>query len=303
MLAPLFSLVVPTRGRPRPLRDLLESIRATASRPDRIEIILVVDDDDPNSRTFETCRPLNIRYLVGPPGRTMGALNNAGCHAARGEFIMLLNDDVIIRTRGWDRTVTQCFRRFPDPIALVHVNDTLMRDHLCTFPIVPRAYYDLMGEICPEEYERYRIDDHIEDVFNMLSFVGVRRSVYLPDVIFEHRNAVNHPTAGRVYESDPEILGRDAPRFDRLLPQRKEQALRALEVIGGATDGQRSQLESVADSFALRISGRQIVVRSAWWRRAPGKLLAHAKRIRRCYERSGSRGLASAALRRLLPVG
>ena len=133
----------------------------------------------------------------------------------------------------------RCFRRFPDPIALVHVNDTLIRDYLCTFPILSRAYVEFVGGICPAEYERYRIDDHIEDAFNLLAHVGIRRSVYLPDVVFEHCNSVNDPTAGAVYESDPVILARDASRFDAMLPQRKELALKLLEWIeGGARPGE-----------------------------------------------------------------
>ena len=221
-MRPLFSLIVPTRGRPAQLRRMLDSVAGTAAHPERIEVVLVVDDNDP--RSLVTHSRLDVRHAIGPPNRTMGALNNAGFAVSSGRYVMLLNDDVIVRTAGWDATALACFQRFPDPFVLLHVNDTLMRDHLCTFPLTSRAFYELCGEVCPAEYQRYRIDDHIEDVFNLLAVAGERRVVYLPDVVFEHDNATLHPEAGAVYLSDPTILAADAPRFDAILPLRKKLA-------------------------------------------------------------------------------
>ncbi len=262
----LISLIVPTRGRPAQLRRMLDSVARTAYHPERIEVVLVVDADDPAS--LVTHPRLNVIHVVVPPGQTMGSLNGAGYAASTGAYVMLLNDDVIVRTPGWDATALACFRRFPDPFVLVHVNDTLMRDNLCTFPLTSRAFYERLGGICPPEYQRYRIDDHIEDVFNLLAVLGERRVVYLPDVVFEHDNAVQHPEAGAVYMSDPAILAADAPRFDALFPERKELALRVHAAIAGRADpgAARAKLDAVASSFDLRMPGRQIVVRSPWWR-------------------------------------
>ncbi len=270
-MRPLFSLIVPTRGRSAPLRRMLDSVADTAAHPERIEVVLVVDADDPASLATHT--RLAVRHAVVPPGQTMGALNNAGFAASTGDFVMLLNDDVIVRTRGWDAIALRCFRRFPDPFVLLHVNDTLMRDHLCTFPLTSRALYELCGEVCPAEYERYRIDDHIEDVFNLLAVMGERRVVYLPDVVFEHDNATLHPEAGAVYQSDPAILAADAPRFDALLPRRKELALKVCAAIG--LDPAPGALDAVTNSFAIRTPGRQIVVRTPWWR-GPAEALSRA---------------------------
>jgi hypothetical protein len=300
---PTLSLIVPTRKRPEPLRRFLASVARTAARPGRLDVVLVVDDDDPASLAVRHPR-LTLKHVVGPPGRTMGALNAAGYAAAAGEFVMLLNDDVIVRTRRWDDTVLACVRRFPDPVALVHVNDTLMRDHLCTFPLVSRTFCELAGGICPPEYRRYRIDDHVEDVFNLLAALGERRAVYLPDVVFEHQNAVVHPSAGRVYESDAAILAEDAPRFEALFPARKELALTLLDVIEGGSDpavtaARRKVLDGIADSFALRTPGRQHVVRAGWWTRVPGDATRWVKRagarVRTRYAMEGCGGLVRAA--------
>jgi hypothetical protein len=300
-MRPLFSLIVPTRGRPAQLRRMLDGVAGTASHPERIEVLLVVDADDPASIAAHP--RLSVRHVVVPPGRTMGELNNAGFEASSGDYVMLLNDDVVVRTPGWDAVALDCFRRFPDPFALVHVNDTLIRDHLCTFPLTSRAFYELAGGVCPRAYRRYRIDDHIEDAFNMLAHLGERRTVYLPDVVFEHDNAVLHPEAGRVYQSDPAVLALDAPLFDSLLPQRKELAMRVLAAIDGRADPAaerhwRARLGAVTDSFALRTPGRQLVARSPWWR-GPADAARGALATFGRARRKSARGLVRAVRNRL----
>jgi glycosyltransferase involved in cell wall biosynthesis len=303
---PMLSLIVPTRGRPEKLRRFLDSVVATAAHPERLEVILVVDADDPPSLFFNDPR-LPLRRVVGSPGRTMGALNNAGFAASLGDHLMLLNDDVLVHTPGWDVTVLGCFKLVPDPFVLVHVNDTLIRDHLCTFPLVSRAFCELAGGICPTEYLRYRIDDHIEDVFNLLAVLGERRVFYLPDVVFEHTNSVANSKVGREYLANPAILAFDAPRFDDLLPKRKELALQILEEIEGIsnpeqTASRRALLDTITDSFAIRIPGRQRVVRdrSAQIRELAELAMCQMTRIRDCARRRGCFGLAQKAVERLL---
>src|SRR5207249_1333792 len=130
---------------------------------------------------------LALRTVVTPPGATMGELNRRSFDASSGRFVMLINDDVILRTKNWDRDIYAAFASFGDDVGLIHVNDLLFREKLCTFPILSRDACLEIG-ICPAGYGRYRIDDHIYDTYNILALLGYRRIVYLPDVIFEHLN-------------------------------------------------------------------------------------------------------------------
>jgi hypothetical protein len=257
---PVLSLIIPTRQRTASLARLLDSLVATAEHPGSLEVVLVVDADDEPSRTFRHPTFSLIRVIV-PPGQTMGALNSAGYEASSGEFLMLLNDDVVARTPGWDSQILRRLRRYPDGIVLVHVNDTLLGPHLCVFPVVSRTFCRLAGGICPADYVRYRIDDHIEDLFNLLAFLGHRRTIYLPDVVFEHFNAVAVADGRAEYHSVPDILALDAPRFLAHFEDRKECVLRLLEHIEGPRRARehvawRRRLAALEDPFALRVPGR-----------------------------------------------
>jgi hypothetical protein len=305
------SLIVPSRGRVAQLRRMLAGLVETANHPEALEVVLVVDSDDPASHLVRR-EGLNVRTIVVPPGLTMGALNTAGYEASFGRYLMLLNDDVVALTPGWDDKVLARLSRFPDGVVLVHVNDTLLRDNLCTFPIVSRAFCALAGGICPVEYVRYRIDDHIEDVFNLLARLGHTRTIYLPDVVFQHCNAVEVPHGPPEYHSLPDVLALDAPRFLELFPRRKQFALELLARVEGPLtrarlEEARRTLETISDPFTLRTPSRHRVEtdeparRRAWrfLRRQTGRVLAAWRRGVACYRSKGGHGLLRAVGRRL----
>lgn len=271
--APRLSLIVPTRARVGHLRALLASLASTTARPRDVEVVLVVDEDDAPSHAVGHDR-LNVRHVKVPPGLTMGALNTAGYAASSGQYFMLLNDDVRARSYGWDRRLLRCFQTFPDGIALVHPNDAVFADALCTFPVVSRTYCTLAGGICPGHYVRYRIDDHIEDVFNLLALAGMRRTVYLPDVVFAHLNTGDHDQGHNGYLPNPEILALDGPRFDATFADRKALALDLLAHIEFSGDRgaqrARTRLEAISESVNLRVPGRKLVQRGHRSPRLPG---------------------------------
>ena len=251
-----FSIIVPTRKRIGRLQSLLDSVVATAHQLSALEIVLVVDRDDRESTEFEDPRVRLNRVLVDP-GLRMGALNMAGYRAASGRYLMLLNDDVVLRTEGWDQQVLGAFRSYPDGMVLVHVNDLLFRETLCIFPFVAREFCELTGGICEEGYRRYRIDDHIHNIFDLLSLLGHDRRIFLKDVIFEHTNLEKDADGVVQYVPDPAIHAEDTELFGSLLADRKRIALEAMNRIENRMDAERfamwaKRLEPVTDSVAIR---------------------------------------------------
>ena len=252
----LFSLIIPTRGRVDGLRRLLDSLRDNAQDPSSLEVIAVVDEDDRESQSF-TYSGLQLERLVVPPGQSMGNLNLAGFRAASGQYLMLLNDDVVVHTSHWDVHLRQIFERYPDGIVLVHVNDLIFRDSLCTFPLLTREFCRLAGGICRPEYRRYRIDDHIHHIFDLIHLLGYTRRVFVPDVVFEHCNAIEHASGVREYVPNPAIQELDDADFEALLGERRRVALACVEHIEarGRSEVQAARvrmLESFPESIALR---------------------------------------------------
>lgn len=251
----LISIIVPTRARLEKLKRFFDSLAATTANPGLVEIILVVDQDDTQTLVFQHSG-MPFKLVVVPPGLTMGELNRAGYAASQGNFVMLLNDDVVARTNRWDEKILEVFQTFPDEVVLVHVNDMIFQEKLCTFPFVTRAYCEIAGSICPDDYDRYRIDDHIYNVFNLLAVLGKKRIIYLPQVVFEHTNTGDGSGTNR-YVPIPEIHASDTQHFDRLLANRKDLAVKLAEridrhLLSRVADTRQKVLAPIHDSVALR---------------------------------------------------
>ena len=178
------SLILPTRGRVAAAERLLESVAATADRPDEIEVVLYVDADDFASHSL-THPAMRIVRLIRPQA-TMGVMTNECYAAAAGRSIMLINDDVVFKTRGWDSAFAGAFAAFPDEIALVWGNDLFRGGRFPSHPCLSRRFCEIAGGPCPAEYIHDYIDTHIFDVFRILRRLGHDRLVYLPGAVIEH---------------------------------------------------------------------------------------------------------------------
>lgn len=241
------SFLMPTRKRVPLVHRFFQSVLDTAADPDQIEIILATDDDDPESHEI-THPSLCVKTVIIPRGSTMGNLNRACFDASSGRYVMLINDDVILRTKNWDLAVAGAFATYEDDIALIHVNDLLFREKLCTFPLLSRKACLEIG-ICQAEYQRYKIDDDIYAIYNLLAHLGHKRITYLPEVIFEHENfeqitREHRKTEGSLYIADddkvyvpnPEFHEHDARIFEARLEGRKNDALRLAALIDAHKD-------------------------------------------------------------------
>lgn len=180
----MITLLLPTRGRPCLVDRLFSSIVATTSSLDKIEVILYVDDDDLDSHDLDST-DFRVLRMIGP-AMSMGGYNSACLEKARGDVIILANDDMVIRTRDWDDRVRAMHAEFKDQIYLGYANDLFKKNKFCTFPILSRRTCDLLVYPYPEIYRRAFIDVHLFDVFKRLQHAGADRIRYLENVVFEH---------------------------------------------------------------------------------------------------------------------
>ncbi|MEJ8799011.1 glycosyltransferase family A protein [Trinickia caryophylli] len=253
MSAPSISLLLPTRGRPALARRLFRSIAETVSRPDRVEVIVYVDDDDIESHDLDS-DDIAVHRIIGP-ARSMGSYNSACLDRASGGIVVLANDDMIVRTPRWDERLLTVNDEFPDGIYLAYGNDLNKKRGLSTFPVLSRRTCELLVDPYPAQYRGAFIDVHIFDIFQRLSHAGFDRTRYLEDVVFEHMHF-------RVGKSAPDATylkrGRfdDDPTFIALAPGRREAARRLIDALQGRRPDQfqRRQYREVVPTNSLLAS-------------------------------------------------
>jgi hypothetical protein len=198
------SLLLPTRGRVKLVERFLQSVIAQSNHVELIEVVLCVDDDDTESHGIKSSQ-LALKTIV-VPRQTMGAYNSICLKNATGEITIAVNDDVVVRTQGWDDKVRALDARYPDGIYLGYGNDLFKGEKVCTFPIMSRETCQALAEPYPEIYKGAFIDVHLMDIFRRLEKRGYPRMVYAEDIIFEHVH----------YRTNPELLDaayRERARF------------------------------------------------------------------------------------------
>ena len=100
------SIIIPTRDNPGLLEAAITSLRATASRPDLLQLVIV----DNGSRLPAT-RALLDRLSADDAARIVpfdepfnwSRASNVGAAAAAADRLLFLNDDTEMQTTGWDR--------------------------------------------------------------------------------------------------------------------------------------------------------------------------------------------------------
>ena len=94
-MTPAYSIVITTYRRADQLQECLQSLCGLAYPLDRLEVIVVDNGGAEHTRAAAEpfARTLPIRYLVNEINRGYGYSVNRGIGAARGERILLLNDD------------------------------------------------------------------------------------------------------------------------------------------------------------------------------------------------------------------
>lgn len=224
------SLLLPTRGRPALVERLFNSISKTVSHFDNIEVILYADEDDTASHGL-TSTDFSVTTIIGP-AKSMGGYNSACLDKARGDIIILANDDMVVQTKGWDDKIARFDAASEDKIYLAYGNDLLKKKGLCTFPILSRRTCELLVEPYPIAYGGAFIDVHLFDIFKRLQYAGFDRIRYMEDLIFEHL----HYRVGKADCDDTYTRrGRfaDDSTFVAMAGQRRRAAARLLSALQG----------------------------------------------------------------------
>ena len=171
------SIVLPTRKRVEKLNETLYSILSLAN-PDEVnfEIIVKVDFDDVDTidyiknweNTFE-----NVTFIIN--SRRGGWLNMVDyvenmIDIAKGDWILNINDDMVITTPHWNTKLTNHLKEFK-----IYFPDT--NGYRQSFPVYPKKLKEILGHI---SYTN-QIDTYLYNLSQQTDM-----EVYIDDVYFEH---------------------------------------------------------------------------------------------------------------------
>jgi hypothetical protein len=177
----MLSILCPTRKRPENIRRLLNSLWDTMPSHSTVEILAYVDEDDDSysGEQFPIC-------LVRGPRIVMSDMWNVLAGKARGDLMMMMGDDVVFRTPGWNGMVGEEFAKSEDKILLVHGDDGAPRGkEFATLPIVHRRWFEILGHFSGPGYSSDFADTHPNDIADMIG-----RRKYLPYVT-EHMHWIH----------------------------------------------------------------------------------------------------------------
>jgi hypothetical protein len=220
-------VIVPTRGRPANVVNLIGTWEATADRAVS-RLAFAVDNDDPElSAYFEACDGHAVGLLVDKPGRMVPVLNRAVTvynHLA--DNIGFMGDDHAFRTHGWDEHIVRNLRQL-GPVGIVYGDDTIQHQALPTAVFMTSSIVRTLGYMVPPGLHHLYADNTWLTWGRRLDKIR-----YLPDVVIEHV----HPIAGKAQWDDTYAAANsgatyehDAIEFERYCAENLEDDLRKLK--------------------------------------------------------------------------
>lgn len=188
--APIVYLV-PSRGRPGNIADLVDAWESTASGD--ADLVVAVDDDDPRLDDYRALTLGDrVELVVGPRLRLGGTLNALAPElAGRYSAVGFMGDDHRPRSMGWDTVLADTVDAVPG--AVVYGNDLVQGAALPTAVLLDSRIVTELGYFVPPGMLHLWLDNYWLELGRRL---GTLR--YLPAVVIEHV----HPITGRAAWDD-----------------------------------------------------------------------------------------------------
>lgn len=181
----MISILLPTRKRPENIVRLWESIAKTADNPLDLELICYIDEDDTSYDNISSVPMIKVRG----PRIVLSEMWNKCYEKSHGDILMHCGDDIVFRTKHWDRLVKSTFKEYKDGIVFVYGNDGsgVHDGNFGTHGFISRRWADTVGYFVPPYFSSDWNDTWLNDVAKLLG-----RHVHI-DILTEHM----HPDFGK----------------------------------------------------------------------------------------------------------
>lgn len=148
----LVTVLLPTRQRPHLVERSVRSLLDNSSDPSAIEIAVAFDQDDDQSQQYlnstewsELIKSFNSQAKVFETPRwgyqELHKYYNLLAEHASGKWLLVWNDDAVMRTPEWDSLVQDNI----DFVGLLHMRTENYRDKFALFPLIPKVWTELFG--------------------------------------------------------------------------------------------------------------------------------------------------------------
>lgn len=173
------SFLLPTRERSKKFERLLISLIKTCQYKDRIEISLLLDEDDKEILKYrniierDTFKSLKF-FIYIRNLKSHAIRNNYLAKMSTGNIIFPINDDMIFISDNWDSEIDNEFSKInmQNPFCVWIKSNIKYRYLHCDYPIVNRAWYNKLGYIGSENFNFWYLDTWICDL-------SIRSGLYL----------------------------------------------------------------------------------------------------------------------------
>jgi hypothetical protein len=203
---PLLTILLPSRNRFDMCINTINSFADTCIDKSNLEIIIKFDTDDESSlsRIDEIRKDVNIKYIISDRLRGYFSLHhfcNEMLKQSTGDWILMVNDDSLMTTHGWDvllekvsplthksihghysgsdkhLPIHQRYNKFEGNNNLALLNLNLMNAYTTTFPVVRRSVCDKLGYFTLHPHN----DAFLNDVYHRL-----HASLNVPEIKMRH---------------------------------------------------------------------------------------------------------------------
>lgn len=148
----LVTVLLPTRQRTHLVERSVTSLLSLAEDPSQIEIAVAFDQDDVDSKVYfesDSWKNLIQQYqssfqVFETPCWGYGQLHNyynLMAEHARGDWLMIWNDDAIMKSRAWDNHI----KPHNGYVGMLHMVTENYREKFALFPIIPKIWLDIFG--------------------------------------------------------------------------------------------------------------------------------------------------------------
>ena len=209
----MISFCCPSRGRPELAKRLIDT--ATATQKHNTEFLFYLNDDDEKLEEYKDLLD-EKHYTVGPNQSTCYSWNLM-CEKASHDIVMLMGDDVQVKTKNWDQLIADEINRYNDKILMVipwdgkNKNKQLGNEPgLWPDEPLPAAHFavhknwtNTLGYLAPIFFWHWHVDSYTQKVARKLN-----RCMYLPTVEFKTKKILDD-NAGKQIRKNLNIAQRD----------------------------------------------------------------------------------------------